>query len=713
MARKPKLHQQTNEERVTKLTLSKSKSNSISSSKSQSKTQSAPSKRGGNKGGKIVNGQTVVVKYEYSIAGRMNKGVRHSATDIGASSGRLLNYMNHHGSEDLEKKDEKENIKNLTNIYNEDGSRMTEDEHKKLIKEFNSEKGVKANGAVIIDNGSSMTREEMSRQVRDVMQKFKEETGKDFEYKYAIHTDKIEQGGNIHAHILLTSDNGKDVQMTKEQLGKFKDITANSAQEIMNERSFLEKIHHARIDKQLEKIRDEKREEKVDKTEEQEIKNMLQGLKGEKVEAKESSKEKDKSDKHEQQVVKVERKVSEGFDTQMIGEKIGNTISARNDAKKNNNDELYRQKQHEFFNLQAVRDGGFDKSRLQDFVDIESKNKNNPMTKKAGDQYVKNMEYHVKQLESAGILEKSKDMKDYYYFVDDKAREILYNNAEKSFKDIAKINIHEYKKAVEEQQNSKNNSHSNKDNSLNSEKQTVIPNSKEQKIKHDTITIRTDEKTQDEVKKEKETSKPSIEEKEVFREKITRHSQIDFSKESTMNQVDSNLNNVSKDRDALSHLAPDSKEYRAKQEQFFNLQMVKRDGYSKENAEKFAKYSVKKNYMNQKDANQFLKNSEAQAEKMERAGILEKGTDKNGNEVYKFVDDKAREVLYKNSEKDEKDIAKANIEEFKKAEKMQHEFKDAESKSQEQNLDKNLTLEQQMDKAIDGKLDNKANALQH
>ena len=58
------------------------------------------------------------------------------------------------------------------------------------------------------------------------MQDFKEQNGKDFEFKFAIHTD-TEQ---IHAHITAYGSNA-DINFTKEHLQSFKEIVGEKSEE--------------------------------------------------------------------------------------------------------------------------------------------------------------------------------------------------------------------------------------------------------------------------------------------------------------------------------------------------------------------------------------------------------------------------------------------------------------------------------------------------
>lgn len=70
------------------------------------------------------------------------------------------------------------------------------------------------------------------------MQNFEEQTGKNFEFKFAIHTDTAQ----IHSHIICYGKNS-DINFTKEHLQNFKVLVGEKTNKIL-------------LDKQLEKDRD-------------------------------------------------------------------------------------------------------------------------------------------------------------------------------------------------------------------------------------------------------------------------------------------------------------------------------------------------------------------------------------------------------------------------------------------------------------------------
>lgn len=193
------------------------------------------------KGGVVINNQSIIVKTNFEMAGRLNKsGKRPTSKEVGSHASASLNYMDNHGSKDLE------NDSSLSNTYHENGERMTKEEFKELDKDLKED--TQAFRRIIIDIGQKeLNREDLNKLVRESMQDFKEQNGKDFEFKFAIHTD-TEQ---IHAHITAFGNNA-DINFTKEHLQSFKEIVGEKSQEIL-------------LDKQLEKDRELTLNQLIDK----------------------------------------------------------------------------------------------------------------------------------------------------------------------------------------------------------------------------------------------------------------------------------------------------------------------------------------------------------------------------------------------------------------------------------------------------------------
>lgn len=224
-----------------------SRSNNHNNSQSGSwRTQSS----NGSKGGVVVKNQTVVLKTNFEMAGRLNKqGKRPNAKTVGSHASASLSYMDNHGAKDLEKDE------SLSNIYDDNGDRIRKEELDALKKEL--EDGIGAFRRTIIDVGQSeLGRDDLNRLVRESMQELKEQTGKNIDYVYAVHTDT----DHIHAHV-INYGSSSDVNLTKEHLGLFKGIVADKTEELLNEKT-LERDRdltlHQQIDKQIDGVLDEK-----------------------------------------------------------------------------------------------------------------------------------------------------------------------------------------------------------------------------------------------------------------------------------------------------------------------------------------------------------------------------------------------------------------------------------------------------------------------
>ena len=202
------------------------------------------------KGGVVVNKQSIIVKTNFEMAGRLNKsGKRPNSKEVGSHASASLNYMDNHGSKDLE------NDSSLSNTYHENGERMTKEKFKELDKDLKED--TQAFRRIIIDAGQKeFNREDLNKLVRESMQDFKEENGKDFEFKFAIHTD-TEQ---IHAHITAYGSNA-DINFTKEHLQSFKEIVGEKSQEILLDKQLeqdKELTLNQLIDKQMDGVLDNK-----------------------------------------------------------------------------------------------------------------------------------------------------------------------------------------------------------------------------------------------------------------------------------------------------------------------------------------------------------------------------------------------------------------------------------------------------------------------
>jgi len=234
-----------------KIAKKQTKDNKFSSTYNSNTTSlSSKNEAHNHSGGYSCNGQTVVVKTNFEIAGRMkNDGSRATRASVGSHASASLDYMNGHGSEDIE------NDNDLSNIYDENGDRLSNQELKAFSKELEQGDN-QAMRRIVISPGQDMSREEMVELVKNSMNDFMEQADKSFDYKFAIHTDTE----NIHAHVLATGD-AKDINMTKTQLNMLKSSVSENTHDILHSREHsLDKEFNKELDKELENLKEQSKE---------------------------------------------------------------------------------------------------------------------------------------------------------------------------------------------------------------------------------------------------------------------------------------------------------------------------------------------------------------------------------------------------------------------------------------------------------------------
>ena len=199
----------------------------------------------GEKGGVVYAGKSIVVKSNYTVAGRRYKDGIASRKAVGSHAAASLQYMDNHGSKDIEDQ-------NLSNIYDENGERLTKEELKDLLNSLKNDEENQAMRRTMIDIGQEdLTREELSKVVRESISEFKEQTGNSFDFKYAIHTNTDQ----IHAHVLSTGD-AKDIMINKEQIQDLKLIIAEKTEQVVQEREL-------NFDKQIDKFIDQEKDKNL------------------------------------------------------------------------------------------------------------------------------------------------------------------------------------------------------------------------------------------------------------------------------------------------------------------------------------------------------------------------------------------------------------------------------------------------------------------
>lgn len=160
--------------------------------------------------------------------------------------------------------------------------------------------------------------------------------------------------------------------------------------------------------------------DKVSKNDADEIKNTLKGL----DEQRSSS--------------KIMDKVAKSTD---MKDKLESAQSERFKHSKNQQSAEFRAAQTKFFNSQAVMRNEVDLNKIDTYVDFAIKN--GKMTQENGERFKENAKNHANELTKGGILKQTSDTE--FKFTDEKSREILYDNHDKSIKEISSINKEDLK----------------------------------------------------------------------------------------------------------------------------------------------------------------------------------------------------------------------------------------------------------------------------
>ena len=169
----------------------------------------------------------VIVKTNFVMAGRKQAdGSRATKAAVGSHASSALNYIENHGSRDLEESEE------LANVYDETGDRISKEDFKEIRSSLENDGEVSAMRRIVISPKEDLSREEMKDLTVKTIQDFQEQTGKDLTFKFAIHTDT----DKIHSHVVIVGLNA-DINFTKEQLGMLKDIAHKATKEIEQEKS--------------------------------------------------------------------------------------------------------------------------------------------------------------------------------------------------------------------------------------------------------------------------------------------------------------------------------------------------------------------------------------------------------------------------------------------------------------------------------------------
>ena len=103
----------SNNESFKKINTSKTSSSSSHGGGSHISFHGGSSSKSASKGGVVINNQSVIVKTNFEMSGRLNKsGKRPTSKEVGSHASASLNYMDNHGSKDLENLDLKGKFEN-------------------------------------------------------------------------------------------------------------------------------------------------------------------------------------------------------------------------------------------------------------------------------------------------------------------------------------------------------------------------------------------------------------------------------------------------------------------------------------------------------------------------------------------------------------------------------------------------------------------------
>lgn len=196
------------------------------------------------------SGHLAVVKTNYT-KGEKAQALAGAAAGYGNSHGRkskASNGKNHAQSsatyydreraqseqQNISKKEQElERGENLSNTYNKDGQRMTKSEFKQYQVEVANE-NIQGMRRIVISPEPSLnlSESEMISITRDTMHSWAEKSGKGFDFSFAIHDGQA----HIHSHVLMYSQDAKDINMQSKQLETFKGLVDDVLEQTLESR---------------------------------------------------------------------------------------------------------------------------------------------------------------------------------------------------------------------------------------------------------------------------------------------------------------------------------------------------------------------------------------------------------------------------------------------------------------------------------------------
>lgn len=195
-----------------------------------------------------VNNANVVVKTNYSYAGKQRDGSFKSKKDIANAVAANQSYTSRESAQDKEQpKDE-----NLSNLYDLNGNRLSKEELANKEQEL-KENGISAmrKGIISPDPKLGLSTEDIKDIAAKTIKEFQYQTGKEFNGTIAVHNDTDTK----HAHFGIHG-NKQSIKWSKKELQKFKDIARTKTDELVKQKE---------AERELFKQEDKKQEIQKDK----------------------------------------------------------------------------------------------------------------------------------------------------------------------------------------------------------------------------------------------------------------------------------------------------------------------------------------------------------------------------------------------------------------------------------------------------------------
>jgi hypothetical protein len=299
---------------------------------------------------------------------------------------------------------------------------ITKDKHTQLkieIDKFNNSKDFESINNKFKQEAKTITLK-VSQEFKDISKEYKPYIFKKGDIEYS---DSVEKTAIKMEYQANNFDNKKFKKISMDYiLNKAESLSRESKnediQEIVND---VKNISKDMTKESNSSYNNEKKgglfleHDKVSKEDTNEIQNTLRGLE-----------EKRNSSKIMSEVVKKNE----------MKDKLESAQSERFKYSKNQQSAEFRIAQTKFFNAQAVLRNGVNLHDINNYVDYAVKI--GKMSVENGERFKINAENHAKELEKAGFLKKENEIT--FIFTDEKSRELLYDNHDKTIKELSKIN---------------------------------------------------------------------------------------------------------------------------------------------------------------------------------------------------------------------------------------------------------------------------------